>query len=47
MIQAGIKRVVAPACPDHLKDRWEDTFIRSRKAYAETGVEVSEISFDR
>jgi dCMP deaminase len=42
VIQAGIKRVVAPICPDHLIERWEPSFARSRSYFKEAGVEVTE-----
>lgn len=43
VIQAGIIRVVAPKCPDHLLERWEDTFKRARKLYDEASVVVDEL----
>jgi|ERR1700722_7398225 len=45
VIQSGIKYVVAPVCPSHLKERWEETFVRARQYYREAGVEVNEIDF--
>lgn len=43
VIQAGIKRVVAPVCPEHLIERWEHLFAKSRQYYTEAGVAVREI----
>lgn len=40
MIQAGIKRVVAPENTD---ERWAEAFVRARGFYAEAGVEVLEL----
>lgn len=31
MIQAGIIRFVAPECPHHLKERWEDDFTKVKQ----------------
>lgn len=42
VIQAGIKRVCTWACPDHLKERWEPTFVRARQVYGEAGVSYVE-----
>jgi dCMP deaminase len=44
VIQAGIKRVVAPVCPPHLLERWADTFVRARACYTEAGVTIDEIT---
>ena len=46
MIQAGIKRVVAPTCPPEKADRWEPILAKSRERFAEAGVEVIEIPYD-
>lgn len=46
VIQAGIKRVVAPVCPPHLLERWEPTFVKSRAFYKEAKIEVQELVFD-
>lgn len=43
VIQAGIRRVVAPACPEHLRDRWEASFVATRKLYGEAGVVCEEV----
>lgn len=40
VIQAGIKRVVCAACPEHLKERWEHTFVKARQVYKEAGVSL-------
>jgi dCMP deaminase len=40
VIQAGIGRVVAPECPDHLKERWAATFEKAKAYYAEAGIQV-------
>jgi dCMP deaminase len=42
VIQAGIKRVVAPVCPVHLVERWQHLFDKSRAYYMEAGVVVDE-----
>ncbi len=42
MIQAGIKRVVAPVIPPSLKDRWGENLELSKSLFAEAGVEVIE-----
>lgn len=41
MIQAGIVRTVAPAIPEHLKERWEADLLKAAALYREAGVEVS------
>lgn len=43
VIQAGLKRVVAPICPSHLLERWEPTFVKSRAFYKEAHVDVNEL----
>lgn len=43
MIQAGIKRVVAPSCPVDKADRWEPILKNSRERFEEAGVEWVEI----
>lgn len=43
VIQAGISRVVAPACPPDKADRWEATFIKARTYYSECGVRCEEV----
>lgn len=40
MIQAGISRVVAPACPSDKVDRWQEELDRSIELFKEAGVEV-------
>ena len=40
MIQAGIKRAVAPEIPDALKDRWHERLKIAGDLYREAGVEV-------
>ncbi len=42
MIQAGIKRVVAPIIPPILKDRWGENLELSKSLFAEADVEVIE-----
>ncbi len=42
MIQAGIKRAVAPVIPPPLKDRWEENLELSKSLFAEAGVAVIE-----
>jgi len=42
MIQAGIKRVVAPAVPYKLKERWEEKLELSKNLFNEARVEVEE-----
>jgi dCMP deaminase len=43
MIQAGITRVVAPACPADKLDRWGEALERTKQLFAEAGVEVVEL----
>jgi dCMP deaminase len=43
MIQAGIKRVVAPILPDNKIERWGKSFELSMGYYEEAGIEVFEI----
>lgn len=38
-IQRGIVRVVAPALPDELKDRWGDSVQQTEQMFAEAGVQ--------
>lgn len=40
MIQAGIKRCVAPVCPEHLKERWEKLLERAMSYFDEALIEV-------
>lgn len=40
MIQAGIKRAVAPRCPDDKYERWGVDLLRATNLYLEAGVEV-------
>lgn len=47
MIQAGIKRVVAPSCPTDKADRWEPILENSRARFAEAGVEWVEIPHEQ
>jgi dCMP deaminase len=42
VIQAGIKRCVAPPLPEHLKERWEDDLRTARWMFVEAGVELVE-----
>ena len=46
MIQAGIRRVVAPTCPPEKAARWEPILEKSRERFAEAGVEILEIPYD-
>lgn len=46
IIQAGIKRVVAPPCPEHKKEKWLPVIEKSKTYFAECGVEVVEIEFE-
>ena len=43
MIQAGIKRVVAPTIPQDLKDRWGENIEFSKFLFKEASVQVDEI----
>jgi len=47
MIQAGIERFVAPVCPEHLKERWEPVFQKSRLYMDECSVVHDEIDLDQ
>ena len=40
MIQAGVKRHVAPKVPDHLLERWGEDIDLAMAIYKEAGVEV-------
>jgi dCMP deaminase len=42
LIQSGITRIVAPECPEHLRDRWEHLFAKSRSYFREKKVIVDE-----
>lgn len=46
VIQAGIKRVVAPICPEDKAARWGDSLVKARSLYLEAGVECVEVGFD-
>jgi dCMP deaminase len=43
VIQAGIKRVVAPKCPADKLDRWKEPLERTKALFKEAGVEVVEL----
>lgn len=43
MLQAGIKRFVAPKCPPDKAERWEPVFERTRKYIKECGAELIEV----
>ena len=45
MIQAGIKRAVAPKLPNHLVERWEPVLVRSRALFSEAGIILDEVDF--
>lgn len=47
MIAAGITRVVAPALPEHLKERWDASVNKSKSYFAEANIEVVEYDIDR
>lgn len=40
VIQAGIKKVIAPPIPEHLKERWEKPLALTQQMFNEAGVEV-------
>lgn len=44
VIQAGIRRAVAPALPEHLKERWAASVAATRALYAEAGIECVEVA---
>ncbi len=46
MIQAGIKRVVAPSCPPDKITRWEPILEKSRARFEEAGIEWLEIPYE-
>ncbi|MGJ4952990.1 deaminase [Bradyrhizobium sp. HKCCYLS20291] len=39
MVQAGIKRVVAPELPEDKRERWKDSMAKSRSIYDECGIQ--------
>jgi dCMP deaminase len=43
VIQAGIRRCVAPILPDHLLNRWGDSLATTRRLFRESGVELVEL----
>jgi dCMP deaminase len=43
MIQAGIRRMVAPRASEDLLSRWEAAFEKTRKYCKESGVELVEL----
>ena len=45
MIQAGIKRVVAPMATEEQLKRWGRSFEKTRQYFSESGVELLEINF--
>ncbi len=47
VVESGITRVVAPVCPEHLVERWQHLFDKSRGYYEEAGIQYDEfeISF--
>lgn len=44
VVQAGIRRCVAPPIPDHLKDRWGDEVSLSLEMFRQAGVTVDQIA---
>ncbi len=40
VIQAGIKRCVAPMLPAHLQERWKDSVAASQLMFREAGIEL-------
>lgn len=46
IIQAGIKRVVAPKCPPDKLEKWGEAFRKSKAYFQECGVEFLEIDFN-
>lgn len=47
MLQAGIRRFVAPKPTEDQIKRWGDSFLKTRKYAAEVGAEIIEIDFNR
>lgn len=45
IIQAGIKRVVAPIFPDHMRERWGEMMDYSRYHLKECGVKCDELDY--
>jgi dCMP deaminase len=43
MIQSGIKRFVAPACPPDKAERWEEVFTKTRRYIKECGADLVEV----
>lgn len=46
VVQRGITRIVAPRCPEHLKDRWEPSFQKVREWALDMRVELCELDFE-
>ena len=46
VIQAGIRRVVAPSLPEHLVDRWGESLAKTAAFFKEAGVEFNLLDVD-
>lgn len=46
MIQAGVKRVVAPKASADKEERWGEAFKKTRALFAEAGVELVELDVE-
>jgi dCMP deaminase len=47
VIQAGIKRCMAPVLPEHLRERWAEDLQAARAMFGEAGVELVEVEKDK
>jgi len=46
MIQAGITRFVFPELPEDKRSRWEESMTKTKKYFAEAGVEITEVPME-
>jgi dCMP deaminase len=46
VIQTGIKRVVGPSVPNHLKERWNEDITLSKSMFKEANIEVMEYNHE-
>lgn len=46
MIQAGLRRFVAPVLPDHLQERWGESLAKTKKYLGECGIALVEVDLE-